>query len=375
MGSSCAFYLMKGDNKLKVAVVERDPTYTHASTTLSMSNVRIQFSLKQNIQISKYTFDVLERFSDEMAVGDEKPEIAFKHEGNLFLVDEKGRYTAERSMTLQSSLDCRVEWWSPEEIKKKYPLYCVNGYAGATFSKNDGHIDAHSFLMGYRKKAGSLGAEFIQDEVVRVLTEGGYVRGVLLASGRTLLTSKVLNCAGAWAFQVAETAGVELPLQPVKRQVFVLDTKVKPEAPLPLTNLPSGLYLRTETGGHILLGKSMKDDPVGFDFSVDHNRFVDKLWPELVKFVPAFDRLKPVRSWAGLYAVNTFDGNAILGPWPGLNGFFLVNGFSGHGLQQAPAVGRYMSELVLFKKPELDLSVFLCHRIIENKPLEEDNIV
>jgi glycine/D-amino acid oxidase-like deaminating enzyme len=174
---------------------------------------------------------------------------------------------------------------------------------------------------------------------------------------------------------VAQTVGVELPVQPVKRQVFVLDTKVKPEGVLPLTILPSGLYFRTETGGLILVGKSLDDDPVGFDFSWDDKRFKEVIWPELAEFVPAFDALRLVRAWAGLYAVNTLDGNAILGEWPELKGFYLANGFSGHGLQQAPAVARYMAELILDHPFSLDLSIFKPERILENRPLSERGLV
>ena len=154
-----------------------------------------------------------------------------------------------------------------------------------------------------------------------------------------------------------------------------MDTAVKPQGPLPLTVLPSGLYFRTETGGIILLGKSMAEDPTEFQFTWDDKRFMEILWPELAEFVPAFDRLKLVRGWAGLYAVNTLDGNAILGQWPEVQGLFLANGFSGHGLQQAPAVGRYLAELVLELPFSLDLSIFGPDRILENKPLSEGGLV
>jgi len=268
-----------------------------------------------------------------------------------------------------------VEWWTPEKIKKQYPLYSQAGLAGGTFGALDGHFDAYAFLMGYRAKARSLGTTFIKDEVTGILTAGAGVAGVRLASGASLSAGFVVNCAGAWAAKVAGTAGINLPVDPVKRQVFVLDTTVKPKEPLPLTILPSGLYFRTETGGLILLGKSMHEDPVGFDFSWDDKRFMEILWPELAEFVPAFDTLKLLRGWAGLYAVNTLDGNAILGEWPELKGFFLVNGFSGHGLQQAPAAGRYVSERILNVVPTLDLSNFRPERIFEGKPLSEDGLV
>ncbi|MFH1935651.1 MAG: FAD-binding oxidoreductase [Pseudomonadota bacterium] len=375
MGCCTAYYLMNADNNLKVAVVEMDPGYVHASTTLSMANIRIQFSLKENIQISQYAFECLDRFEEEMAVDGDKPSISYRREGNLFLVDEDGRQTAEEGLTLQKALGCQIEWYSPEQIRKHYPLYDPGGYVGGTFGPQDGYLDAYSVLMGYRAKARSLGAEFTKDEVIEVVTEGGRVSGVRLASGGRLAGEFVVNCAGAWAAKVARTAGLVLPIEPTMRQIFVLDTKVKPEGPLPLTVLPSGLYFRTETGDLILLGKSMGDDPVGFDFTWDRKRFEDILWPELAQFIPAFDTLKVVRGWAGLYAVNTMDENAILGEWPELKGLFLANGFSGHGLQQAPAVGRYLSELIIGRTPTLDLSIFQPERILENRPLSEGGII
>ena len=375
MGCATAYFLKKADDQIKVAVVEMDPTYSRASTTLSMANARIQFSLEENIRISQFTFEVLERFEEEMAVEDHRPNIAFRREGNLFIVDDAGKDLAETSLGLQRRMGCQVEWWTPEKIKKQYPLYSQAGLAGGTFGALDGHFDAYAFLMGYRAKARSLGTTFIKDEVTGILTAGAGVAGVRLASGASLTAGFVVNCAGAWAAKVARTAGINLPVDPVKRQVFVLDTTVKPKEPLPLTILPSGLYFRTETGGLILLGKSMHEDPVGFDFSWDDKRFMEILWPELAEFVPAFDTLKLLRGWAGLYAVNTLDGNAILGEWPELKGFFLVNGFSGHGLQQAPAAGRYVSERILNVVPTLDLSNFRPERIFEGKPLSEDGLV
>jgi FAD-dependent oxidoreductase domain-containing protein 1 len=375
MGSATAYYLMKMDPALKVAVVERDPSYSRASTTLSLSNVRIQFSLKENIQISQYTMKVLDRFEEEMTVEDRVPKVYFQREGNLFLVDRENRDAAEKAFNLQKDLGCRIEWWPPEKIKAQYPLYEPGQLVGGTFGPDDGHIDAYAMLMAYKAKARSWGAEYIGDEVAQIRTVGHRVAGVALAAGQTLSAQCVIDCAGAWAAHIADTAGVKLPVIPVKRQVFALDTAVKPERPLPLTVLPSGMYFRSESGGLILLGKSMDEDPVGFNFSWDEKRFMEILWPELAEFVPAFERLKLVRGWAGLYAVNTLDGNAILGEWPELKGFYLANGFSGHGLQQAPAVGRYLAELILTRPVTLDLSIFNPNRILENKPLSEGGLV
>ncbi len=375
IGSSVAYHLTRDRNDIKVAVIERDPAYEKASTTLSMVNFRIQFSLKENVLISQYTSELFGRFEEEMQTGDSRPHISLCREGNLFMIDEQGRTAAETSLKLQKELGCDVDWLNPDEIKAKYPLYDAHQYAGGTFGPQDGHFDAYAVLMAYRAKAISQGAVYIADEVTGLKHFSGRINGVELASGGCLDAGAVVNCAGAWASRVAMTAGISIPVKPVKRQIFVLDTAVKPETALPLTILPSGLYFRTETGGLLLLGKSMDEDPVGFDFNWDRDRFMDILWPELAEFVPAFDTAKLMRGWAGLYAVNEMDGNALLGEWPQIKGFYLANGFSGHGLQQSPAVGRYISELILGKPHALDLSVFNPVRILENRPLSEDGLV
>ncbi|MCU0586274.1 MAG: FAD-binding oxidoreductase [Desulfobacterales bacterium] len=376
MGSATAYHLVKADPALKVAVVERDPTYARASTTLSMSNVRIQFSLKENIQISQYAFEVLKGFEEEMAVGGERPKIYFHQEGNLFLVGAENQAAAQKAFDLQRSLGCRIEWWPRGQIRERYPLYSPGEeIVGATFGPDDGHFDAYAVLMAYKAKARSLGAEYVTGDAAAIRVEAGRTAGVELSDGRRMASGCIVNCGGAWAAGLAATAGVKLPVVPVKRQVFALDTAVKPEGPLPLTVLLSGLYFRSETGGLVLLGKSVPEDPVGFNFTWDDQRFMELLWPELAEFVPAWDRLKLVRGWAGLYDVNTLDGNAILGEWPEIKGLYLATGFSGHGLQQGPAVGRYLSELILEQPLSLDLSIFSPQRILENRPLSEAGLV
>jgi FAD-dependent oxidoreductase domain-containing protein 1 len=375
MGSTTAFYLTRKDPGLKVVVIDRDMAYTRASTTLSMVNARIQFSLRQNVEISQYAFSVLERFEDEMTVAGNRPRIAYHREGNLFLHTEATAPDARAALSMQQGLGCQVQWWSTDEIMAHYPLYAAEGFAGGTFGAQDGHFDAYAVLMGYKANARAQGAVYVEDEVTELSVDSRRITGIKTASGTPYASTVVVNCAGAWCTELAGTAGVNLPVNPVKRQCFCLDPAVKPDGPLPLTVLPSGLYFRTETGGVVLLGKSMQEDPVGFDFTWDQNRFMDHLWLELAEFVPAFERLKLVRGWAGLYAVNTLDGNAILGEWPEIKGFFLANGFSGHGLQQGPAVGRYMSELILGNTPTLDLSIFNPQRILEGRPLAEGGIV
>jgi len=372
MGCSTAYNLIKRDESLSVAVVEMDPTYEKASSCLSLANVRTNFSVKENIQISQYAMKVIKTFEEDMQVNGEKPFISWRQEGNLFLYEDEGVQDARSSYVLQKSLGCAVEWLSPDDIKAQYPLYNLDGIAAGSFGHNDGHLDGYTFLRAYKTKSRSMGVKYITGEVSAVLSSGGKVNGIKLSTGDTLLSDIVVNCSGAWAAKIAATSGVELPIEPTNKQVFCVDTKVKPDGPLPLSVWPSGIIFRTETGNQIILvGDSPEGDPIGFDFTWNEKKFTDILWPQLAEVVPVFETLKLMRGWAGLYAVNTFDWNALLGEWPELKGFYLANGFSGHGLQQSPAVGRYISELILNQPPKLDLSIFNPIRLFENKPIVE----
>jgi len=375
MGSAIAYHLAKADPGLDVVVVERDSSYTQASSTLSVGNARVQFSLRENVQISLHAMKVFGRFDEEMSVECQRPDIRFRPEGNLFLHREESAEVAKSAMTLQTSLGADVEWWSPEKVGTQYPFLDSEELSGGTFGPRDGHLDGYALLMGYKAKAASLGATFIVGNATGIATEGGKARGILLESGEHLLAPVVVNCAGAWAADLARTAGVDLPVVPVKRQAFVVETPERFDKPLPLTVFPSGLYFRSEASDLLLVGKSLDADPESYSFSWQESRFTDLLWPELARWAPAFDRLRLTRGWAGLYAVNRLDGNAILGEWPALEGLFHANGFSGHGLQQAPAVGRYLAELILGTEPTLDLSPLGAERILAARPLAEGGLV
>ncbi len=371
MGCATAHYLLKAEPDLKVAIVEMDPTYEKSSSALSDGNTRVQFNIKENIQMSLYGLEAMENFAEEMAVGEQKPEIAFRQQGNLFLVDEESLVEAREGLELQQSLGCQVEWLSLEEISSRYPLIDPVNCVGGTFGPLDGVLDPYAVLMAYKDKAISMGAQFITAEVIELLHESKRIKGVKLSSGDVLLARAVVNSAGAWATKLAKTAGIDLPVSPVMRQVFIVETEVHSDDLLPAYFSPSGLYCIHEGGNLFMVGKSLSEDPIGFEFAWSRERFTEILWPELVEFAPSFDRLKVLRGWAGLYAVNTLDGNAILGEWPELSGYYLGNGFSGHGFQQCHAVGRYIAELIMDSTPSLDLSIFSPQRILTNEPVFE----
>jgi glycine/D-amino acid oxidase-like deaminating enzyme len=373
MGCATAYHLLRFDDRLRVALIEMDPTYARAATTLSDGNMRVQFNIKENIQMSLYGLEVLARFADELAVDDDRPDPGFRQQGNLFVIDEASHDETREGLALQQSLGGQVEWLSPEQVQAAYPLYeNIGGCVGGTLGRRDGTMSPLAVLQAYRKKAVALGARFIQAEVAAVTRAGGRAAGVVLASGERLSAPAVVNAAGPWASKIALTAGVALPVSPTKRQVTTVEVAARPGRILPALFFPSGLYCIHEGGGLFMIGKSFPDDPVGLeDFSWERRRFEELMWPELAELMPSFDRLKIAGGWAGLYEVNTFDGNAILGEWPGLPGLYLANGFSGHGFQQCHAVGRYTAELILGRPHALDLGIFAASRILENRPVFE----
>jgi glycine/D-amino acid oxidase-like deaminating enzyme len=372
MGCATAYNLLKSDPQLAVAIVEMDSTYTRASTPLSDGNTRIQFNIKENIQMSQYGLEVLARFPDEMAVDGERPDLAFRQQGNLFVLDEASRAEAHDGLLLQQALGCTVDWLTPAAVQERYPLYNLTDCVAGTFGPLDGTMSPMAVLMGYRKKVIALGAQVINAEVAAVLRSDCRVTGVQLANGERLAAPIVMNAAGAWAPKVAQTAGVTLPIAPTKRQVTSFSTNLHPDKRLPALFLPSGLYVIHEDDNLFMCGKSFADDYIGYDdFNWDRRQFEEAIWPELVEYIPAFDRLRVQGGWAGLYEVNTLDGNAILGEWPELQGFYLANGFSGHGFQQCHAVGRYIAELMLGQPPTLDLAIFSPQRILANQPVFE----
>ncbi|HSG42005.1 MAG TPA: FAD-binding oxidoreductase [Anaerolineales bacterium] len=371
MGCATAYYLMLQDPTLKVAIVEMEPSYEHNSTVLSDGNTRLQFNIKENILISKYGLEKLKTFSKDMAVGDWKPEPGFRQQGNLFLTDAANMENAKAGITLQQSMDCGVDWLEPAEIKARYPLFDESKFAGGAFGRFDGTMDPQAILMGYKRKVVDLGATYIEAEVAEILHASGKVSGAKLKDGTELTAKYVVNSSGAWGTKLAKTAGIELPIDPVMRTVFVLQTTVEPQETYPLTVFPSGLYLIQEHGNQFTCAKSVDTDPIGFDFVWNRDDFINNLWEELVHYVPSFDRLKVVSGWAGLYDVNNYDGNVLLGEWPEMEGFILVNGFSGHGFQQCHAIGRYLAETIRGVDFSLDLSIFSPNRLLENKPVFE----
>ncbi|HET8739078.1 MAG TPA: FAD-binding oxidoreductase [Acidimicrobiia bacterium] len=371
-GWATAHHLLRIDPSLGVTVLERDPTLRYSSTMLSDGNVRIQFNLEENIRISQYAMEILETFADTMAIGDFRPDPLMRKQGNLFLVDEAGEAAARAGLATQQALGCDSVWLDMAEITRRHPALHSDDLVGGTFGPSDGSVDPHAVVEGYRRNAISAGAVAEQGEAVSLVVSGDRVTGVRTADDRVISADVVVVAAGAWTAGLVSTAGVEIPVDPVMRTVYVVTAQVDGGDSLPSFFLPSGVYVLPEHDNTFFMAWSTDEDPVGFDFTpAPRSRFYDSIWPELATTLPAFDRLEVIRSWAGLYAQNRLDANAIVGEWPERPGLFLATGFSGHGFQQCHAVGRHLAELVLGRETSLDLRRLGPERIIAGEPLYE----
>lgn len=362
----------------RVLVVERDFSYRDGSTGRSAGSIRQQFSTKENIEISLFGARFLKNLGDWLGVEGEVPDVGFKEKGYLFLASAEGWPILEENHALQAALGADNLLLDQAALKARLPWLNVEDLAGGCLGLSmEGWFDPFALLQAFRRKARALGADYREDLVAGVSVANGRATGVTLASGDRIEADWVVDAAGPRAREVAAMAGLELPVAPRKRQVFVFDCKAELPA-MPLVIDPSGLYVRPEGTGFIcgIAPREGEPDPDTLDLEVDWTPFEEVLWPGLAHRVPAFEAIKPTGAWAGHYSVSLLDHNAILGPHPELPNFLFANGFSGHGLQQSPAVGRGLMELIVHGGwRSLDLSRFGYERIRRNDPIVERNVV
>lgn len=346
IGASVAYFLRARPGAPRVTVVERDPSYALASTPRASGGVRRLFSCVENIALSGFSIPFYQRFRDDMAVDGVPAEINFRQGGYLFIVPEAGRRALEENAAVQRAHGVRVELLDRAALGARFPSMFVDDLAVGAHSPDDGWLDPHSVLWGFRRKAASLGAAFVADTVVGVEIEAGLARRVRLASGAALTAAWVVNAAGAWAGLVCEMAGMAAPIRPMRRfeHYFTCAAAIEP---LPYVKDLARLAFRPEGAGYTG-GVPDSEEPRGFNFEVDHGYFERVVWPALAHRFPAFERVRELNVMAGLYDQNELDGNAIIGKWDGrCENFVLAAGFSGHGLMHAPGVGRAVAELIL----------------------------
>jgi FAD-dependent oxidoreductase domain-containing protein 1 len=376
MGASLAWFLREEGFSGSIALIERDPAFAHAATTLSCASIRQQFSIRDNIRLSRFTLgffrELTERFGQEA-------DIAFNEKGYLILASEEGLPVLQSNHAVQMAEGADIALEDAQTLCRRFPWLSPEGIAGGALGlSGEGWFDAHALLALIRKGLKTRDVEFVQDEAIGILRQGKRVEGVQLASGATISAGTIVNAAGPNAGKVATMAGLALPVEPRKRSVFVFEAADHFDD-MPLLVDPSGVYVRPEGRTYITGGAEPHEtdgpaDPA--DFSPDWHLFEEVIWPVLATRVPAFEALKQTSAWAGHYDYNTLDQNAVIGPHPEVGNFLFANGFSGHGLQQAPAVGKALAELILHGAyRSIDCAAFGYERIVENRLFRELNVI
>lgn len=375
IGASVAYFLRDHPKACSVAVIERDKSYQYASTPRASGGVRRLFALPENIALSNFSIPFFERFEADMSVDEEPARIDFRKNGYLFIVPPGDLDMLERNFRVQQQHGVNVVLLDRSGLQSKFPSMNVTDLAAAVFSPDDGWLDPYSVLRGLRRKAIAMGATFLDDEVVGLGTQAERVRKVMLKSGAVISTDHVVNAAGAWAKQISAMVGMRVPIEPMRRYEHYFESEEAIE-PLPYLKDPQRLAFRPEGRGYSG-GVPDTGEPRGFNFDIEHDYFERVVWPALAHRFPAFERTKEKNVMAGLYDQNELDGNVIIGPWTGgLQNFYMVAGFSGHGLMHAPGCGRAMAELILDGSYQtIDLSRFGWQRVLDGVPYRETGII
>jgi len=379
-GSAVAYFLTENpDFDGTVAVIEADPGYDKCSTSRAQNSIREQFSQPINIKISQYGLDFIDNFHENTQVNGQSPELNYRGTGYLFLArDDDHLRSLERQMHVQHAEGAMTRMLTPGEVADSFPYMNVETIAGARLgSMREGSFDGWAFFQGFRQRAISNGATFITDRVVDVDVSHGRATEVALASGRRVSGGHFVNTAGTRARLIADMVGVPLPVEPRARTSFVFDCRTALDANVPLTITPEGVHFRREQHHYMTGGVPEDDVAIDYDdWDTRHDEFEEQIWPTLAKYVPAFDAIAKVAAWGGQYAYNTLDHNLIVGPHPDCTNLIFANGFSGHGLQQGPAVGRGVAELITYDEfHTLDLTELSYERVIRNEPFVEDVVI
>jgi glycine/D-amino acid oxidase-like deaminating enzyme len=382
MGSSAAWFLSSNpDFDGTILVVERDQTYAQTSTTATNSCMRQQFSNEINVRISQFAADYVKNFSRYMGDDPRVPNLDIQNFGYLYLAqDEAFDHELREAQKLQAACGAGTRYMSTQQIQAAYPFYQLDDIVGGTHNLVDeGYFDGNTLFDWWKRGAREKGVEYLSNEVVALEKNaaGSRIERVVLKSGATVSCGHVINAAGPRAALCAEMAGVDLPVEPRKRHTFIFAAERPLSCDLPLTVDPSGMHMRSE-GAYYMAGCPPDIDPaVAYDdFIEDHDMWEDKVWPLIATRVPQFEAVKLINSWVGHYAYNRLDQNAIIGPHTKVENFLFMNGFSGHGFQQAPAMGRGIAEWITYGAyRSLDLAAFAFDRVETNTKFSERAVI
>ena len=344
IGSATAYFVKQLAPACTVAVVEPDSTYEFASTLRASGGARRQFSCPENIEMSNFSIAFIRHADAALAVDGAPAHVEWREGGYLFIVGTADVGALRANHAAQQAHGVRADWLETEALRMEFPSMNLDGIAAGVHTPEDGWCDPNGLLQGLRRKARSLGVEYIEDRVVAIDCDATAARSLRLASGARIAAGYVVNAAGAWAKQIAAMVNMPLPIEPLRRFEHYFETPNAIE-PLPYVKDTARLAFRPEGRGYSG-GLVDSDEPRGYNFDVDHDYFERVVWPALAHRFPAFEACRCRRTWSGLYEQNELDGNPVIGPWTGrMDNFLVVAGFSGHGMMHAPAAGRGIAEL------------------------------
>lgn len=383
MGSSTAWFLTdNADFDGSVLVIERDPSYEFASTTHTNSCIRQQFSTELNVRISQFGAEFIKNLRRYMGNDPRVPELSIRSFGYLYLADDESFADVLRAnQKVQLAAGAATELMSAPEIAAAYPFYNVDDVVLGSINRVDeGYWDGATVFDWWRRQARERGVEYVANEVVAMTKNaaGTRVESVTLATGEVVFCGHVVNASGPHAAKTSAMAGIEIPVEPRKRYTWIFKAERPLDVDLPLTIDPSGVHVRENGGGTYLCGGHAEFDPAVAhdDFAMDHGLWERHIWPAIATRIPQFEAIKVQNEWAGHYAMNVFDHNAITGPHPYVTNFVFLNGFSGHGLQQSPAMGRGTAEWLTYGGyRSLDLTPFHFDRISTGAPIPERAVI
>jgi len=381
MGAAAAWFTASDpDFDGRILVIDRDPSYAKSSTAHTNSCIRQQFSSALNVRISQFGADFIQNLRRHMGGDPRVPQLTIQNYGYMYLADtDAGADVLRASYAVQRAEGTQTRLMTPDEVAAEYPFYATDDLTlGSINTKDEGYWDYMAVFDWWRRSARARGVEFLAGEVVAINRADGRVASVTLASGDVVSCGQLINASGPRAARTAAMAGINIPVEPRKRYTWTFSAAQPLNRELPLTVDPSGVHIRQDGRDTYMAGAHSQIDPAvdPDDFDMDHDIWMDHVWPAIAARIPQFEAIRVLHEWAGHYAMNTFDQNAICGPHPELSNFLFLNGFSGHGLQQSPAMGRGTAEwLVHGQYRTLDLTPFHFSRIAAGTPFVETAII
>ncbi|WP_053959350.1 NAD(P)/FAD-dependent oxidoreductase [Sulfobacillus thermosulfidooxidans] len=368
IGLSIAYHLAsKGISN--VVVIEKESLWGHGSSGRSAGGIRLEFSHPSAVKFSQYGLEMFRHFEELFGIS-----ASFNPCGYLFLTRDPGKWNVMQNLSfMQQSLGVPVTCLSPQEVSYRFPYVQIPDLVGATFCPDDGVADPGAVLYGFAKRAMDLGVTIrLGEQVTGILVHHDQIAGVKTSKG--MISGRVVvNAAGPYARSVGHMVGVEIPVHPYRRNIYVTTPFMKLPQNMPMTlDLETTSYLRRD-GDSILLGMSDPDEPSSYHTETDHQA-LEKLIETLLHWVPILADASILRGWAGLYEVSP-DDTAIIGEVEGISGFYCANGFSGHGFMHSPAAGRVIAELITGEEPFVDLKPFLLKRFTDNQPTTETFVI